>query len=122
MTVRMSGEARTLTVSLEPPPAHCSEYDFQTLVVDLARWAGWFVVHNAESRFTQAGVPDLLLIRERVLWFECKTATGRVRPEQTAMHQRLREAGQTVSVIRPEDWPWIVKCLTAVADAGHAKE
>jgi hypothetical protein len=48
-----------------------------------------------------AGLPDLLLIRERCVWIELKSATGRLRPSQKRILEALRAAGQEVYVWRP---------------------
>ena len=50
---------------------------------------------------TVKGTPDILVIfRGRAYWFELKTATGRVSPEQREQHDRLFEVGSFVAVIR----------------------
>lgn len=106
-----------LQVPPAPPALTISEEAFQTLIVDLARRFGWLVIHNADSRHTQAGVPDLLLLGgptgRGVLWWELKKQGGRVRPEQAAMGERLLRCGQRWAVIRPSDWDEIVTTLTS---------
>lgn len=97
----------------QPPPLDVSEAAFQRLVVDLATVCGWTVIHNADSRRTQAGVPDLLLLRGRVcLWRELKTRHGRLRPAQVDVGRRLLTTGQSWRVWRPGDWDDIVATLT----------
>lgn len=96
-----------------PPAPNCSEAAFQALVVGLAERFRWIVIHNADSRRTDAGVPDLLLLRERCIWRELKTAQGRLRPEQVAMGYRLLRAGGDWAIWRPADWPEIITTLTA---------
>lgn len=51
------------------------------------------------------GVADILLIpRGRcACWIELKTATGRLSPEQRALHARLRDLGCLVAVCRSVD-------------------
>jgi hypothetical protein len=95
-----------------------SEAAWQTCVVDLARLYRWTVIHSADSRRQvigrdgtaqlvgddgMAGFPDLMLIRERVVFVELKTATGRLRPAQHRILTSLRRAGQEVYLWRPDD-------------------
>lgn len=110
----MSGSGVRVVYPPQPPPLDVSEAAFQRLVVDLAEVCGWKVFHNADSRRTQAGVLDLLLIRGPVLWWwEMKTTTGRVRPAQRDFLALLWGAGQRATVVRPGDWLWVVATLTA---------
>jgi hypothetical protein len=50
------------------------------------------------------GIPDLLIVGERVIWAELKTQKGRPTPDQTEWLERLRRAGAEVYVWRPVDW------------------
>lgn len=60
-----------------------SEAAFQQQVLNLAGFYGWCSYHTHDSRRSQAGFPDLVLVRGAELIFaELKTDTGRVRPEQ----------------------------------------
>jgi hypothetical protein len=97
-----------------PPSPFVTEAQFQRLVTDLAELCGWRWVHNADSRWTQAGVPDLILMRERLLWWELKTTRGRVRPEQLRFGQHLLRCGQDWRVVRPGDWDYVVATLCMV--------
>jgi lipopolysaccharide export system protein LptC len=88
-----------------------TEAQFQRQVTDLAELLGWRWAHNADSRRTQAGQPDLTLIRDRVVYVELKTDTGRVRPEQESFMAALRAAGAEVYVIRPRDFEFLKAVL-----------
>lgn len=60
-----------------------SEAAFQQQVVNLAGFYAWRAYHTHDSRRSQAGFPDLVLVRGPELIFaELKTDKGRVRPEQ----------------------------------------
>src|SRR5690606_3109708 len=59
-----------------------TEAQFQRQVVDLARLRGWWVFHDHDSRRNPAGLPDLLLLRDRLVVAELKTTSGRVRAAQ----------------------------------------
>ncbi len=68
-----------------------AEADFQKQVIELAESLGWHVRHNADSRRTQAGEPDLELLRgATMLRLELKTEKGIVTPAQAAYIARLR--------------------------------
>lgn len=62
-----------------------SEAAFQQQVLNLAELYGWRAYHTHNSRRSQPGFPDLVLIRGPELIFaELKTDKGRLRPEQEA--------------------------------------
>lgn len=113
----LAAEERRVRVIVPPaaPPLSIDEASFQRLITDLAEWCGWHWTFNADSRRTQAGVPDLLLIREqRLVWREIKAERGKLRPAQLAFGQRLLRAGQDWGVWRPSHWATeIVPTLTA---------
>jgi len=49
----------------------------------------------------QAGVPDMAYVWQgQAVFHELKSEHGRLSPSQTAMHERLREAGAVVATIR----------------------
>jgi hypothetical protein len=94
------------------------EAQFQAVVVDVARFNGWRVFHVHDSRRQvrpgvlvgdrdTAGFPDLVLVRDRVIYRELKTDTGRLTAGQEAWLAALRRAGEDVDVWRPRDWPRI---------------
>lgn len=59
------------------------ESAFQAEVVGLAEFYGWRVYHTHDSRRSQRGFPDLVLVRPPELIFaELKTASGRPTAEQ----------------------------------------
>lgn len=84
-----------------------SEKAFQVQVLQLARLNGWTFWHSYDSRRSNPGLPDLVLVRDRVLWRELKTTTGRLSRHQLAWIARLNDAGADVDVWRPDDWPRI---------------
>lgn len=103
-----------------------TESDFQRSVLDLARVFGWRSAHfrsvcvqrsDGSTRWQTpvqgdgAGLPDLVLVRERVVWVELKSDRGLISNEQKVWLEALRRAGQEVYVWRPKDWNEIVKCL-----------
>jgi hypothetical protein len=68
------------------------EKQFQTAVVDMARWLGWSVYHTHDSRRSEPGFPDLVLVSDRVIFAELKTTTGVLAPAQRRWLERLAEA------------------------------
>ena len=86
------------------------EKDWQRLVTDCATIYGWAWWHQPDSRRTQAGIPDLLLIRETaqgvdVLWAELKRQKGKLTARQEEVISLLIRGGHEVHVWRPSDWP-----------------
>lgn len=110
------------------PGLRVNETAFQAQVIDLARFAGWRVAHfrpamDARGRWSTAvsgdgaGFPDLVLVRDRLLFVELKTETGTLRAEQVAWLAALRAGvpvGEDVlvEVWRPSMWPYIEAVLT----------
>jgi hypothetical protein len=84
-------------------PADLSERAFQRKVMDLARANGWAAYHTHDSRRSPAGFPDCVFVRERVVWAELKSATGKLRTDQRAW----------VKLLRPADWSEARAVLTA---------
>lgn len=102
-----------------------SEADFQVQVTELAERLGWTWVHfptvttrrrnpDGSERFVHQtpyqgplgpGWPDLVLVRERVVYAELKSATGRVSAAQVLVLGQLREAGCEAYVWTPDDFP-----------------
>jgi len=72
---------------------------------------GWLVYHTHDSRRSQPGFPDLVLVRDRVLYRELKAATGRVSAEQQVWLDRLERAGADAAVWRPGDIDAVVATL-----------
>lgn len=78
----------------------------QTRVLALARFHGWLGYHTHDSRRSQKGFPDLVLVhaaRQVTLFRELKSHKGRVTPEQQKWIDTLTAAGQDVDVWRPTD-------------------
>ncbi len=105
-----------------------SEADLQASIIDLARTLGWTVLHIDDARrevVTQAGerrlvgdknaagLPDLIMLRERIVWAELKRERGRLRPTQQRILADLRRAGAEVYLWKPSDWPAIQHTLTS---------
>jgi hypothetical protein len=87
-----------------------TEKQFMEAVVEYARLCGWKVFHPFDSRRSEAGWPDLSMVRDGVLLFaELKTERGRISRAQCDWLELLVEvmAGHEnvrVRVWRPRDW------------------
>jgi hypothetical protein len=99
-----------------------TESQFQRQVLELARLHGWITAHfrpgmTRKGRWMTAvagdgvGFPDLVLVRDRVIYAELKTDVGRIRVEQARWIKLLRRAGQEVYVWRPANWQVIEETL-----------
>ncbi|MGH9151342.1 MAG: VRR-NUC domain-containing protein [Acidimicrobiales bacterium] len=104
-------------------PAACSEAQLQDMVLDLARYCDWRVVHFRQGRTAKGwrtpvsgdgrGFPDLVLLRgAKQLVVELKAQRGRLTPEQNAWLNAFRLAGVDARVWRPADWSEIQQTLT----------
>ena len=87
------------------------EKQFQSQIVMVARANGWAVYHTYDSRRSEPGFPDLVLVRDRVLFRELKTDAGRVSKAQKAWGEKLTEAGADFKIWRPRDLKSILKEL-----------
>ena len=99
-----------------------TEEEFLRAVLALAKDRGWLSYHarpamSRGGKFLTAvqgsgkGFPDLVLVRDSVVWAELKTATGRLRPEQAGWIAQLKLARQAVFLWRPADWATIERVL-----------
>ena len=113
------GQVRELLLDL-------SEAEFQLQVIEYAQSLGWAAAHFRRVRVQRAngevywetpvaadgkGWPDLLLVRERIIYAELKSETGTLRPEQKVWNVRLEAAGAEYYLWRPRDWKRIVAAL-----------
>ena len=92
-----------------------TEREFQTGVVQYARLNGWRAYHTHNSRRSEPGFPDLVLVRDRIIYAELKTTRGKPSKDQTAWLQALADAGAETYLWRPDSWPEIVATLRRTA-------
>lgn len=80
------------------------EADLLAAVRALARDLGWLSYHTHDSRRSEPGFPDLVLVRDdRMLLVELKTSQGRLSPAQVVWMRALSDAGADVRIWRPVD-------------------
>lgn len=111
---RARAEGRILQeVTAKPttPTDASNEADFQSAVLMLARACGWLCYHTYDSRRSQAGFPDLVMVRDRVVYAELKSTNGKATTAQKEWLASLRAVGQEVYEWRPKDWAEIVEVL-----------
>ena len=89
-----------------------TEKAFMAQVLQFARLRGWLCYHTHDARRSTPGFPDLVLVRDRVLWVELKTDAGKLRQEQVDWLVRLHSAGAETFCWRPRDWEEIERELT----------
>ncbi|MFF5791110.1 VRR-NUC domain-containing protein [Paeniglutamicibacter sp. NPDC012692] len=84
-----------------------SEKNFQTRVIQLAKFHGFeLVYHTHNSQRSAPGFPDLVMVstqRKRILYRELKAAKGRVTADQQEWLNALARTGQDAGVWRPAD-------------------
>lgn len=106
------------------PPVHLeaeTEATFQDAVIELAHLLKWRVAHFRPALTKKGwrtavgadgkGWPDLVLVRERIIFAELKSDSGTLSPEQREWMIALRAASAEFYVWRPCDWEQIEKVL-----------
>lgn len=93
--------------------ARISEKDFMGQVIVLAKARGWFVYHTYDSRRSEYGFPDLVMVRApRLIFAELKREHGHLTDEQAMWLNQLRSAYQEeVYVWYPSEWESIEAIL-----------
>ena len=90
-----------------------TEREWQAQVVEAATLTRWRHYHAYDSRRSDPGWPDLVLVRDTELLFvELKTELGRVSPDQRAWLDALAAAGAEVHVWRPTDFTLVWERLS----------
>jgi hypothetical protein len=91
-----------------------TETELQDAVIELAHLFGWRVAHFRSARTAHGwttpvsgdgkGFPDLVLVRERIVFAELKSARGTLTVEQQDWLHALGIAEVECHVWRPEQW------------------
>lgn len=93
-----------------------SEKEFQADVVLYARQRGWWGYHTYDSRRCEEGMTDWIFARDRIIFVELKSMTGKLTLKQMEVIDRLRKAGGEVYVWQPVDWNRISEVLNRRAN------
>lgn len=88
------------------------ETQFRAELLKLAGMLGWLCYFTYRSKRSPKGYPDLTLCRERVIFAELKSDTGRHRYDQKRWLEALRKAKQEVYTWRPRDLQEIANILS----------
>ena len=100
-----------------------TEKQFTAAVIKLAEAFNWRVMHIRPAMTARGswitpmqgkgskGWPDLVLVRDRVVFAELKTNTGRLTKEQKEWDAALQIAGAEVYIWRPKQWAEIERVL-----------
>jgi hypothetical protein len=90
-----------------------AEEQFLAKIIACAKKHSWLWYHTHDSRRSASGFPDLVLVREVLIFAECKTSTGKLTQEQATWLSMLERTGQVeVYTWRPENWEKIQERLT----------
>ena len=98
------------------------ESSFQNTIIEYAHLKGWRVAHFRKSQnidgrwFTPVGAdgqgwPDLVLVRDRLIFAEVKADRGKLTTDQQIWITMLYDIGEEVYIWRPRDWESIEKVL-----------
>ena len=94
--------------------------ELQKAVVDYAHLRRWHVAHftavqdargvwRTPAKADGKGWPDLFLVRDRAVAIEIKGDGDTMKAEQIEWADRLTRAGVEHYVVRPKDWPDVVR-------------
>lgn len=106
------------------PDHELSEKQFTERVIGtpknpgVARTFGYRVYHTLRSKGSQPGFPDWTLVRDRVVFLELKTETGKVSDAQSEWLYDLNAAGAEAYLVRPRHFDEIVVVLRARGPIG----
>lgn len=89
------------------------EKDWMRTVTDLAKQLGWRVYHTFNSRRSTHGFPDLVLVRDRVIYLELKREKTRPTVEQQGWLRDLIAAGAEAYIARPSDLQHVADILSS---------
>ncbi len=94
-----------------------TERELLDAVRDACRWSALLCYHTFDSRRSERGFPDLVVVGPHgVIFRELKADRGRLTPEQVRWLDMLTEAGADADVWRPDLWP--DRVLTELAGIG----
>ena len=81
-----------------------TEKELQDAVIELAGYRKWRTYHTYDSRRSAAGFPDLVCVRDEILYIELKSEIGKLSPYQQVWRDAIETAGGQYELWRPADW------------------
>jgi hypothetical protein len=81
-----------------------SEAELQRLVADLCAQLGLHHYHTHDSRGSEGGFPDSVIVGTAILFREIKSRDGVLKPAQRRWGSRIERSGGNWAVWRPVDW------------------
>lgn len=92
-----------------------TEKELQDMVLEACKVLGLLAYHTHDSRRSQPGFPDLVIVGKAVEFWELKAERGKVSAAQRDWILRLRQGGCYAGVFRPSDWSVIEHRLRELA-------
>jgi hypothetical protein len=103
-TPTLAAHSESDNLSHKPPEA--SEQQLLEMVQSACRWFNLLSYHTHDSRRSEPGFPDLVVVGPQgVLFRELKSTRGRVTADQQRWLTALIAAGANADTWRPADWP-----------------
>lgn len=85
--------------------------DWQRLVKDWAHFCGWKIQHSSMLGDGTPGIPDLILVKKRVIFVQLKSERGQLTAAQRLWRDKLLAAGACWYLWRPSDWEAMLTLL-----------
>ena len=89
-----------------------TEAQFQAQIIQLAKFYRWKIYHTHDSRKSEAGWPDLTLVKGRKLIFAELKDGAELTAEQYFWLEALMQTGNEVYLWSPDMWPEIQEVIT----------
>ena len=94
---------------------------WEKTVAEYAQYNGWKVAHFRRAQtakgwrtpvgFDGKGFVDFVMARERIVYCECKTGSGRLTKEQREWRDAIVAAGGEWYLWKPSDWDEVQRVL-----------
>lgn len=106
----MTTSTRPASTAAAIPPE--SEAQFQAAVIKLAKVLGYRVYHTYDSRRSEPGFPDLVLVKQRrILFLECKRQGGRATRAQKEWMTALNGCQTETYFVYPTSMTFLARLL-----------
>lgn len=93
-------------------PLHLlTEKQWSSQVADLCQRLSWKRYHTFRSDRSPAGFPDETIVRDRLVFLELKTESGRLSDQQKDWLRALHAAKAEAYIVRPRDLQLLAQVL-----------